>query len=115
MAEAVKFLNLPIFGRYNYLEQWMAKLRDNDELTGLKVSLEYQYAMLRYTFSTETKHVCDSFNLYEDDLEKTRNNNLKIRDICQGIINETMERHCFNIDFFFTDIKVLGKNCNFGN
>ena len=40
MAEAAKFLNLPIFGRYNYLEQWMMKLRDNDVLTGLKVSLE---------------------------------------------------------------------------
>ena len=67
--------------------------------TGLKGKpAEYQFAMLRYTFLTETRHVYDSFNLNEDDSKNSQTiiQRLETSLRAKGIINETMERHSFN-------------------
>ena len=76
--------------------------------------------MLGYTFSTETRHIYDSFNLSEDDSKNSETIIQRLETFAKGIINETMERHSFNnrkqedgekFDDFLTDIKVLSKNC----
>ena len=129
MAEVAKFLNPPTLdltvGRYNNFKQWMTKWRDYEVLTNLKEKPdEYQSAMLRYTFSSETRHIYDSFNLNEDDSKNSETIIQRLETFAKGIINETMERHSFNnrkqedgekFDDFLTDIKVLSKNCNFCN
>ena len=129
MAEAAKFLNPPTLdrtvGKYNDFKQWMTKWRDYEVLTNLKEKPEeYQSAMLRYTFSTETRHIYDSFNLNEDDSKNSETIIQRLETFAKGIINETIERHSFNnrkqedgekFDDFLTDIKVLRKNCNFCN
>jgi len=78
--------------------------------------------MLRYTFTTETRHVYDSFNLTEEEASNPENIIEKLESFTRVIINETMERHSFHnrqqeeeekFDDFLTDIKVVSKNCKF--
>ena len=127
MAEAAKFLNPPSLdlsvGRYNEFKQWKTKWKDYELLTDLKAKTEeYQSAMLRYTFTTDTRHVYESFNLNEEEAKNPEHIIEKLESFAKGIINETMERHSFHnrqqeeeekFDDFLTDIKVLSKNCNF--
>ena len=61
-----------------------------------KALIEYQYAVLRYTFSTKTRHVYNSFNLNEDHFKNPETINQRLETFAKGIINETMERHVFN-------------------
>ena len=58
-----------------------------------KALIEYQYAVLRYTFSRKTRHVYNSFNLNEDHF---KNLEKRLETFAKGIINETMERNVFN-------------------
>ena len=72
MDEKGKFLNPSTLdltvGRYNDFKQLMTKWRDYEALSGLKGKpAEYQCTMLRLAFSTETRHVYDSFNLNWED------------------------------------------------
>ena len=125
MTEAAKFLN-PLsldltVGRYNNFKQWMTKWRDYEVLTNLKKKTEkYQSAMLGYTFSTETRHIYDLFNLSKDDSKNSETIIQRLETFAKGIINETMERHSLitgsrKMERNLTDIKVLSKNCNFWN
>ena len=98
MAEVAKYLNPPSLdlsvGRYNEFKQWKTKWYDYEVLTGLKEKpAEYQCAMLRYTFSTETRHIYDSFNLTEAESKNVELIVEKLETFAKGIINETMERH----------------------
>ena len=98
MTEAAIFLNPPILdltvSRYNDFKQWMMKWRDYEVPTDLQGKhTEYQSAMLRYTFSTEIRHVCYSFNLNEDDSKNPETIIQRLEKFAKGIINETMERH----------------------
>lgn len=61
-----------------------------------KALIEYQYAVLRYTFSTKTRHVYNSFNLNEDHFKNPETINQRLETFAKGIINETMERHVFD-------------------
>ena len=80
--------------------------------------------MLRYTFSSETCNIYESFNLSEVEKNDPDIIITKVEEFARGIVNETLERHkffkrlhkdgeCF--DDFLTEVKLLSKNCNFCN
>ena len=87
-----------------------------------KKTPEYQSAMLRYTFTDETRNIYESLNLSETDAKDIEKIIDVLEKFAKGIVNETLERHLFNsrwqeegelFDDFLTDIKILSKNCGF--
>ena len=109
--------------RFAAFRSWKEKWNDYVLITSLAdKDPAYQSAMLRYTFSTETRNIYDSLNLNEDDKKNPQVIIDKMEEFAKGIINETLERHKFfqrkqedgeGFDDFITDIKILGQNCNF--
>ena len=80
--------------------------------------------MLQYTFTSDTKNIYESLNLTTEESENSATIMEALETFAKGIINETMERHVFNIrnqedgekfDDFLTEITILSKNCNFCN
>ena len=109
--------------RYAAWTIWRRKWSDYSLLTKLSEQpVEYQRALLRYTFTDETRNIYESFNLSTEDA-KNPNKILDALDtFSRGMVNETLERHLFNsrkqddgekFDDFLTDLKILSKNCNF--
>ena len=109
--------------RYAAWTIWGRKWSDYSLLTKLSEQpVEYQCALLRYTFTDETRNIYESFNLSTEDA-KNPNKILDALDtFSRGMVHETLERHLFNsrkqddgekFDDFLTDLKILSKNCNF--
>ena len=111
--------------RYAAWKIWKAKWADYVLLTELNNKPdEYQCALLRYTFTSETRNIYDSLNLSEADSKKMNRVLEALETFARGVVNETMERHTFNnrtqedgekFDEYLTEIKLLSKNCNFCN
>ena len=109
--------------RYCAWKIWKDKWEDYSLLTGLdEKDNKYKCAMLRYTFSSETRNIYESFNLKAPDSENPATIITALENFAKGIVNETMERHLFNsrsqddgekFDDYLTEIKILSKNCNF--
>ena len=125
MAEALwtpPVLDLSV-DRYTAWRAWKAKWIDHCIVTELeKKPPEYQSAMLRYTFTDETRNIYESLNLSETDAKDTEKIINVLEKFAEGIVNESLERHLFNsrcqeegelFDDFLTDIKILSKNCGF--
>ena len=56
----------------------------------------YQAAMLRYTFSSETRNIYESLNLTENEKTDPAIILEKMEVFAKGIVNESLERHkCF--------------------
>ena len=111
--------------RFSAWKTWKEKWNDYSLLTGLEEKDEkYKSAMLRYTFTSETRNIYESLTLTAEDREDSATIMDALEIFAKGIINETMERHIFNcrnqedgeqFDDFLTEIKILSKNCNFCN
>ena len=109
--------------RYAAWTIWKQKWSDYSLLTKLsEQSTEYQCALLRYTFTDETRNVYESFNLSTEDAKDPKKILEALESFSRGMVNETLERHLFNsrkqddgekFDDFLTDLKILSKNCNF--
>jgi len=109
--------------RYAAWKAWKEKWEDFYLLSGLREKEpKIQCAMIRYTFSAETRNIYDSLNLTKVQSEKPEVIIEALETFSRGIINETLERHCFNrrnqeegekFDDFLTELKLLSKNCNF--
>ena len=109
--------------RYAAWTIWQQKWNDYSLLTKLsEQSKEYQCALLRYTFTDETRNVYESFNLSTEDAKDPKKILEALETFSRGVVNETLERHLFNsrkqddgekFDDFLTDLKILSKNCNF--
>ena len=109
--------------RYAAFQAWNEKWQDYVMLTGLaEKAPEYQAAMLRYTFSEETRMIYESLSLKEEEKKDAQQILEKMKSFSKGIVNETMERHTFNnreqhedelFDDYLTDLRMLMKNCNF--
>ena len=78
--------------------------------------------MIRYTFTSDTRNIYEAFNLSEADANSPNKILETLETFSKGIINETLERHTFNLrqqedgesfDDFMTDVKTLSKNCKF--
>ena len=54
---------------------------------------EFQAAMLRYTFTQETRNIYDSQTLSEDDKKDQTVIIAAMKLFAEGIVNETLERH----------------------
>ena len=128
MAEGIKSsLRPPLLDftvdRYAAFKSWKTKWQDYVLLSGLKAKHEeFQAAMMRYTFSAETRNIYDSLNLSEAGSKKPARTMADMEDFAKGILNETLERHSSNsrkqeegekFDDFLTEIKLLSKNCKF--
>ena len=70
----------------------------------------------------ETRKIYASLNLMQEESQICNMIITKLETFAKGIINETLERHAFNmrnkqdggtVDEFLTDIEVLSKACNF--
>ena len=61
-----------------------------------KKTAEYQSAMLRYTFTDETRNIYESLNLSEMDKKDTAKIIVVLEKFAKGVVNETLERHLFN-------------------
>ena len=109
--------------RYAAWTSWKKKWEDYALITGLTTKdPKYQSAMIRYTFNTETGNIFETLKLSTEDSEKPDKIIEALEKFAWGIINETLERHTFNVrqqeegelfDDFLTDIKMMSKNCNF--
>ena len=109
--------------RYAAWTIWKQKWNDFSLLTKLsEQSKEYQCALLRYTFTDETRNVYESFNLSTEDAKDPKKILEALETFSRGMVNETLKRHLFNsrqqddgekFDDFLTDLKILSKNCNF--
>ena len=58
-----------------------------------KKSPAYQCAMLRYTFTDETRNIYDSLGLSENGTNDVTKIIDALEDVAKGIVNETLERH----------------------
>ena len=102
---------------------WKEKRNDYSLLTGLKEKEEkYKSTILRYTFTSDTRTIYESLNLKTEESENRATIMEALETFAKGIINETMERHIFNIrnqedgekfDDLLTEIRILSKTCNF--
>ena len=109
--------------RYVAWKAWLAKWNDYFIVTELgKKAAAYQCAMLRYTFTDETRNIYDTLGLSENDANDVTKIIDALEGFAKGIVNENLERHVFNcrvqeegelFDDFLTEIKLLSKNCNF--
>ena len=111
--------------RFAAFHTWKEKWQDYVLLSDLATKdNSYQAAMLRYTFSSETRNIYESFNLSNVEKNDPAIIIAKVEEFARGIVNETLERHkffkrlqeegeCF--DDFLTEVKLLSKNCNFCN
>ena len=105
--------------RYTAWRAWKAKWIDYCIVKELeKKAPEYQSAMLRYTFTDETRNIYGSLNLSATDAKDTAKIIDVLEKFAKGIVKETLERHLFNsrcqgegelFDDFLTDIKILSK------
>ena len=83
--------------RYAAFQAWNEKWQDYVMLTGLaEKAPEYQAAMLRYTFSEETRMIYESLSLKEEEKKDAQQILEKMKSFAKRIVNETMERHTFN-------------------
>ena len=111
--------------RYAAWKTWKSKWNDYVVVSKLaEKDEEYKCAMLRYTFTDDTRKIYESLNLTEEEKKNNKTIIEKLEIFAKGIINETIERHTFNqrnqedgekFDDFITDVKILSKNCNFCN
>ena len=129
MEDLVKNLSLPTLDmsvdRYAAFRSWKERWRDFVLLAELdKKDPAIHAAMLRYTFSEDTRNVYESWNLSEEDKKNPTVIMAMMEEFAKGIVNETLERHKFfqrqqeegeSFDDFLTDVKLLSKNCNFCN
>ena len=109
--------------RYAAFKIWKQKWNDYKLLTDLdNKPVEFQCAMLRYTFSDETRNIYEALSLSEGDGKDPEKIIEHLETFARGIINETLERHSFNcrkqeegerFDEFLTEVKLRAKNCNF--
>ena len=105
---------------YAAFKAWRTRWEDYVIITEVdKKSNQYQYAMLRYTFTEETRKIYQFLNINSNDITTIIE---ELGKFDRGIVNETLERHTFNqrvqeegktFDDFVADIKILSKNCNF--
>ena len=109
--------------RYAAWTIWRRKWLDYSLLTKLSEQpVEYQCALLRYTFTDETRNIYESFNLSTEDATNPNRILDALETFSLGMVNETPERHLFNsrkqddgekFDDFLTDLTILSKNCKF--
>ena len=98
------------------------------EMGGLQTGLQKEEdkahiaAVIRYTFTDDTRNIYESFNLSQKDNNKPDVIIARLEKFVKGLINETLERHIFNprkqedgecFDDFLTELKLLSKNCNY--
>ena len=79
-------------------------------------------AVIRYTFTDDTRNIYELFNLSKDDNNKPGVIIARLEEFAKGLINETLEKHIFNsrkqedgkcFDDFLTELKLLSRNCNY--
>ena len=109
--------------RYAAFLEWKEKWNDYVMISELdKKPKQYQAAILRYTFSPETRKIYSSLGLTATEKEDPESIIPAIETFAKGIINETLERHLFNnrkqeegerFDDFMTELKVMVTNCNY--
>ena len=109
--------------RYSAFLSWKEKWTDYVLLSELAAKgKKYQAAMLRYTFSPETRKIYSSLGLTTTQKEDPEEIIKEMEKFAKGIVNETLERHIFNIrnqeegerfDDYLTELKFLTVNCNF--
>lgn len=109
--------------RYAAWKTWKQKWNDFVMITNLRnEDAAYVAAMIRYTFTDETRNIYESLSLSEDENKDPAIILQKLEEFARGLVNETLERHNFNsrrqeenesFDDFLTEIKLLSKNCNY--
>ena len=109
--------------RYFAFKSWKEKWNDYVLITDLSAKTpEYISAMVRYTFTAETRNIYDSLNLTEGEKKDPKIIMEKMETFARGVVNETLERHKFfakrqqdgeSFDDYLTELKLLTRNCNF--
>ena len=109
--------------RYAAFRSWKEKWEDYVMLSRLdQKENKMQAAMLRYTFTSDTRKIYNSLSLSDAQKEDPTAIITALETFAKGTINETLERHKFNcrqqqdgekFDDFLTELKVLATNCNF--
>ena len=93
-------------------------------ITGLQKEEDKAYiaAVIRHTFTDDTRNIYESFNLSQEDNNKPDVIIARLEEFAKGLINETLERHNFNsrkqedgkcFDDFLAELKLLSRNCNY--
>ena len=105
--------------RYSVWRTWRKRWEDFYTITGLKnEEKSFVAATLRYTFTDETRNIYESLNLTEQEEKDPKVILEKLENISKGIVNETLERHVFNLrqqeegeafDDYLTELKLLSK------
>ena len=103
--------------RFAAFRSWIEKWQDYVLLSGLeKKPAAYQAAMLRYTFSSETRNFYESLNLTENEKTDPAIILEKMEVFAKGIVNETLERHKYFkrfqegiFDFVFRQTELFEK------
>ena len=109
--------------RYAAFKSWKEKWEDYVLLSNLdQQDKKKQAAMLRYTFSADTRKIYNSLGLTDEQKEEPDQIIAELEKFSKGTINEILERHVFNnrtqedgekFDDFLTELKVLSTNCNY--
>ena len=82
--------------RFAAFRSWIEKWQDYVLLSDLeKKPAAYQAAMLRYTFSSETRNIYESLNLTENEKTDPTITLEKMEVFAKGIVNETLKRQIF--------------------
>ena len=82
--------------RYFAFKSWKEKWNDYVLITDLSAKTpEYKSAMVRYTFTAETRNIYDSLNLTEGEKKDPKIIIEKMETFARGVVNETLERHKF--------------------
>lgn len=85
---------------------------------------EVQAAILRYSFSSETRRIYNSLDISTQDKQKAEIVIRELEKFAKGLINETLERHQYDsrqqeegesFENYIAELKVLITNCNFCN
>ncbi len=109
--------------RYAAFKAWKEKWEDYALLSNLdRQDKKKQAALLRYTFSSDTRKIYNSLALADAQKEEPEQIIAELEKFAKGTINEILERHHFNnrrqqdgekFDDFLTELKVLATNCNY--
>ena len=110
--------------RYSTWRTWRKKWEDFSTITRLQREDNKAYiaAIIRYTFTDDTRNIYESFDLSQEDNNKPDVIIARLEEFAKGLINETLEKHIFNsrkqedgkcFDDFLTELKLLSRNCNY--
>ena len=109
--------------RYSVWRTWRKRWEDFYTIAGLKnEEKSYVAAVIKYTFTDETRNIYESLNLTEQEEKDPKIILEKLENFSKGLVNKTLERHIFNgrqqeegeaFDDYLTELKLLSRNCNY--